>query len=142
MTGYSKKEQLSRSPAGIGMPKHDGPRRFREKASPERWAEIRKAKLGECVVCRWFQTKQQLPSSLHHVVPKSQGGSDCESNCVPVCGDGVTGHHGLLEAHDQPTCQAFAAAIQLFDPAAYSYAIEKLGEYGFLKRYHVRFEAA
>jgi hypothetical protein len=121
------------------MPKHPGQRRFREKASAERWEQIRAAKLGVCLVCRWFGEKQQLPSSLHHVVSKSLGGSDTEANCVSVCGDGVSGHHGALEARDPAVCQAFASALQLWDDAAYSYAVDKLGEDGFLRRHRVRF---
>lgn len=120
--------------------KRQAPRRaMRQKAGRERWQEICAKKLGPCVVCLWLGLPQLLPSSLHHVVSKSLGGSDCESNCVSVCGSGTTGHHGLIEAHDVPTCQAFAAAVQLWDGDAYSYAIQKLGEDGFLRRYKVAF---
>lgn len=139
---FSKEQQLAHAPAGIGMPKHAGQRRFRQKASPQRWAEIRKAKLGPCLVCQWLGVEQILESSLHHCVARSLGGSDCESNCVSVCGDGTTGHHGKLEAHDVETCLAFAAALQQYDDAAYAYAVEKLGEDGFLRRYKVKFAEA
>lgn len=128
------------SPGGIGLAKPKGSRRFREKASPQRWAEIRAKKLGPCYVCVYRGETQELDSSLHHVVAKSLGGSDTEANVAPACGDGTTGHHGLLEAHDPETCRAFAAALQKFDDAAYAYAISKLGEDGFLRRYKVRFE--
>ena len=127
---------------GIGKPKAKGPRRFREKASPERWEQIRLAKLGPCLVCLWRGETQELDSTLHHVVAKSLGGSDTEANCVPVCGDGTTGHHGGLEAHDPEVCRDFAAAVQRWDDAAYAYAISKLGEDGWLRRYHVRFGRA
>lgn len=126
------------SPGGIGRKKPRSPKR----ASPERWEQIRAAKLGPCLVCRWLGVKQELPSTLHHCVAKSLGGSDTEANCAPVCGDGVRGHHGLLEAHDPETCQAFAAALQQWDDQAYSYAVSKLGEDGFCRRYKVRFTDA
>lgn len=126
---YSKADALARGPK----------KRGRQVASRERWEQIRARKLGPCVVCLWIGEVQTLPSSLHHSVSRSLGGSDCESNCVSVCGDGTTGHHGLIEAHDQATCQAFAAAIQVCDEDAYSYAVDKLGEDGFLRRYKVRF---
>lgn len=122
---------------GIGRPKP----KSRQRAGRERWDEIRTRKLAPCLVCRWQGVKQELPSTLHHIVAKSLGGSDTEANVAPVCGDGTRGHHGLLEAHDPVTCQAFAAALQQWDDQAYSYAVEKLGEDRFLRRYHVRFEA-
>lgn len=116
---------------GIGKPK----RKSRKRAGKERWAEIRAKKLGPCVVCAWLDEKQELPSTLHHPVSKSLGGADTESNAVSLCGDGTTGHHGLVEAHDAVTCRAFADAIQNLDGHAYSYAIQHLGEDGFLRRY-------
>ena len=130
-----KPDQLARAGAGK--------KPYRRKvAGRKRWEQIRDAKLGPCVICTWLGVKQELPSSLHHAVPKDRGGADCESNCVPVCGDGTRGHHGRLEAGDPQACQAFAAAIQEYDGDAYSYAVEKLGEDGFLRLYRVRFEAA
>ena len=130
------------TPGGVGRPKTKEARRFRVKASPQRWAEIRDRKLGDCYVCRYLGIEQTRPATLHHVVAKSLGGSDTESNCVPLCGTGTTGHHGLIEARDPDTCQAFAAALQLYDDDAYSYAIEKLGEDGWLRRYAVKFRGA
>ena len=131
-----------RTAGGVGQKKAKRVRRFRVKASPERWEQIRAAKLGPCLVCKLLGVEQLLPSSLHHVVAKSLGGSDTEANCVSVCGDGVRGHHGDLESHVPEVCQVFAAAVQLWDDAAYAYAIDKLGEDGFLRRYHVQFRSA
>lgn len=122
---------------GIGRKKP----KARQRAGRDRWEEIRARKLGDCLVCRWLGVKQTLPSTLHHIVAKSLGGSDTEANVAPVCGDGTVGHHGFLEAHDPATCQAFAAALQQWDDQAYSYAVEKLGEDRFLRRYKVRFES-
>ena len=130
-----KADQLAR--AGKGKKPYR-----RKVAGRKRWEQIRDAKLGPCVVCRWLGQEQKSESTLHHAVPKDRNGADCESNCVSVCGSGTTGHHGELEAGVQATCQAFAAAIQEFDGEAYSYCIDKLGEDGFLRLYKVRFEAA
>lgn len=138
LDGPAKPDPKPETTKKPGRPK----RAMRQRAGRERWEEIRAKKLGPCVVCLYLGLVQPLPSSLHHTVSKSLGGSDCESNCVSVCGDGTTGHHGLIEAHDADTCRAFAAAIQLWDGDAYSYAIHKLGEDGFLRRYKVRFTAA
>lgn len=123
---------------GIGKPK----RKSRKRASAQRWEEIRAKKLGPCLVCQWLGETQQHSSSLHHVVAKSLGGSDCESNVVSLCGDGVQGHHGLVERHDAETCRVFADAIQNLDGHAYSYAVQHLGEDGFARRYIKRWERA
>lgn len=124
---------------GIGRPKPKLPRRFRVVASNSEWEAIREAKIGPCLVCMWLGQEQLLPSSLHHIVPRSQGGDDLKENLVAVCGDGTSGHHGLLEAHDGETSRAFAAALQRYDGAAYAYAIETLGELRYLQRYKVVF---
>lgn len=133
----------AKSAGGVSRKKAAGPRSFREIASRERWREIHAAKHGPCYVC-WYLGRPQLDDrvTLHHVVAKSLGGSDTEANLVPLCGDGTTGCHGLVEAHDQETCQAFAAALQKYDDAAYAYAVGKLGEDGFLRRYKVKFRRA
>ena len=125
----------ARSPGGTGRPKKPSPKR----ASQARWVKIRERKMGACYVCRWLDVRQELPSTLHHVVSKSLGGSDTEGNVVPLCGSGTTGHHGLVEAHHAPTCQALAAAIQAWDDLVYRYAVGKLGEDGWLRRYKVQF---
>lgn len=111
----------------------------RQIAGRKRWEQIRSSKMGPCVVCLWRGETQPLPSSLHHAVPKDRNGADTEANCVPVCGDGTTGHHGDIEAGRASVCQDFAAAIQEYDGEAYSYCIDKLGEDGFLRLYKVRF---
>lgn len=130
------------SPGGIGRPKSKQPRRFRKVASSSDWVRLREAKLAPCLVCLWLGEAQTRLSTLHHVVSKSLGGDDVEENLVSLCGDGTTGHHGLLEDHDPETCRAFAAALQQYDGAAYAYAIEKLGEDGFARRHHVVFTSA
>lgn len=48
--------------------------------------------MRECVICG---STGRL--SIHHVLPRSQGGDDIEANFVCLCGDGVTGCHGDVE---------------------------------------------
>lgn len=136
---FSPDPKPKRSAGGIGRPKGNGPRRFRVVAGASEWDRLHEAKDGPCLVCVWTGAEQLLPSSLHHVVPRSQGGDDCEENLIPLCGDGTKGHHGLVEAHEAHTCRLTAAAVQQYDGAAYAYAIEKLGELRFLRRYCVVF---
>ncbi len=146
----SKEQQLKRAGSGIGLPKsgHKLPegRRFRRTASATERAEIRDRKLGPCIVCLYLATlndtrmRQPYASTLHHVVPRDRGGDDVAENEVSVCGHGTIGHHGALESGDPEICQAFAAALQQYDGEAYAYAIEQLGEDGFLRLYRVKFE--
>ncbi len=66
----------------------------RHKASQADWDDIRlRFEHAACVHCG-------LPyQSLHHILPRSQGGDDFQVNLVPLCGSGTTGCHGLLETH-------------------------------------------
>lgn len=59
--------------------------------NPELYAELH-WEWRECVLClaTW-------PLSLHHVCKHPR--DDVRGNLVMVCGDGVSGCHGLLEAH-------------------------------------------
>lgn len=139
---FSPDPKPAPSRGGIGRPKGNVKQRFRTVATSADWDRMHAAKDGPCLVCLWLGQVQELPSSLHHVVPRSQGGDDVEENLVSVCGSGTTGHHGLLEDHDGVTGRAFAAAVQQFDSAAYAYAIERLGELRFLTRYSVIFTNA
>lgn len=113
----------------------------RKVAGRKRWEQIRDSKLGPCVLCQWQGVQQLLPSSLHHVVPRDRNGADTESNLVSLCGEGTTGCHGRIEARDKAACRDFVDALANLDGDAYSYAIQHLGEYGFLNMYCVRFDA-
>lgn len=69
--------------------------------------------LGSCERCaRWTVL------TLHHRVKRGQGGAWAADNCVLVCGDGVRGCHGWIEANPD------AAAVEGFhcrpweDPAS------------------------
>jgi 5-methylcytosine-specific restriction endonuclease McrA len=69
-------------------------KRFRATAAG--WVDLRARKLlGLCRVC-----EDAKAVSLHHVLPRSQGGDDVAENLVELCGDGTTGCHGLVEARD------------------------------------------
>lgn len=106
----SKERQLSR-----------GERRYTRKvASPKRWQQIIDAKRGPCKVCG-----ATSGVSYHHLIPRSQGGSDSESNVVPLCGSGTTGCHGRIEARDPEA--GMALALSLTD-AEYAYMVEHGGE--------------
>jgi hypothetical protein len=48
-----------------------------------------------CVICEDARSQ-----SAHHIVKRSQGGDDVLANTVGVCGDGVRGCHGRLEARE------------------------------------------
>lgn len=61
---------------------------------------------GRCRIC-----ERNLPLTRHHLVPKSLGGSDVDDNIVPLCGDGVRGCHGLIEARDPIACSTLRAKL-------------------------------
>jgi len=125
---YWKRDQLERSPAGIGLPKPQANKRT--DASPARKAEIRAKKCGECRVCgRAFGL---IPINAHHLIPRSLGGVWTESNIVGLCGSGTTGCHGLVEARDRVACAALRRSLT---DAEYSYIVAKKGE-AFLDRYY------
>lgn len=60
------------------------------------WEVLRSEKLGPCRCCG-----NTYGVSLHHLVPRSQGGDDLPWNLVPLCGSGTSGHHGKVEARDK-----------------------------------------
>lgn len=132
MTGrpYSKAEQLSRSPAGISLPKHRGTHRGRVTASPERWRQIVKAKTGECRCAGLGGCEGRI--ELHHVRSRAQGGSDTESNVAPLC----SFHHARVTRRHPATCKAFLAALT---DAEYALALEA-GEDFFERAYGLSYE--
>lgn len=122
---------------GIGRPKPKSGKR----AAKARREEIRAAKVGPCIVCLYLGVQQELPSSLHHVCAKSIGGYDGEWHEASVCGDGTNGHHGLIEAHDHETCQAFAIALKRYDLETFRQAIAEMGIDRFARRYKIALPA-
>lgn len=74
-----------------------------------------------CVLCG-------NPGSLHHLYPRGQGGDDVESNLVPLCGSGTTGHHGKIENNDVLTRTSLGVYLYLERPDFMFYIQGKLGE--------------
>ena len=68
------------------------------------------------------------PVSLHHVLPRSQGGDDIEANLVFLCGSGTTGCHGKIEANDTPTLVLLGEHLLFERQDILSYIKGKLGE--------------
>lgn len=74
-----------------------------------------------CVLCgNW--------GSLHHIYPRGQGGDDVTANLVGLCGDGVSGHHGLIEGGDVVTRMALGEYISDHRADTVFYVQQKLGE--------------
>lgn len=93
-----------------------GDRRYTRKvASSRRWAQIIAAKGGPCRVCGATVVQ------FHHLIPRSQGGSDTEANIVPLCRD----DHARIEARDKEA--GMALALSLSD-SEYSLMVEHGGE--------------
>jgi len=67
-------------------------------------------------------------ASLHHIYPKGQGGDDVESNLIGLCGDGTSGHHGLIEDGDVVTRISLGAYLFLERPDFMFYIQGKIGE--------------
>ena len=80
------------------------------------------ANLGPCVLCG------DAAQSLHHVLPRSQGGDDVEANYVALDGSGTTGCHGLLENQDLQARMDLGAYLRMNRPDTLSYIRGKLGD--------------
>lgn len=65
--------------------------------------------------------------SLHHVYPRGQGGDDVSENLVGLCGDGVRGHHGLIESGDVTTRMELGDYLYASRPDTVLYLRYKLG---------------
>jgi hypothetical protein len=116
---FPKEQQIAR-----------GERRYTRKvASPKRWAQIIDAKGGPCRIPGCGETIVDF----HHLVARAVGGSDCESNIVPLC----RLHHHLVTCRDKQACAQLRAALT---DAEYAYAVETLGESRFEDRYPVEWK--
>jgi hypothetical protein len=69
----------------------------RKRATRSEWVDVREAVTqrdgAACLLCGGSQDL-----TIHHVVPRSQGGDDIPANSVWLCGSGTTGCHGAIEA--------------------------------------------
>jgi 5-methylcytosine-specific restriction endonuclease McrA len=100
----------------------------RVRASKARWEQIAEKKQGPCRVCQG-----RPPNQLHHLVPRSQGGSDTEANIVPLCAD----CHRRVTGYDRAACALLRVSLTDLE---YAYATETLGEGRFEARYPVAYE--
>ncbi len=103
-------------------------RTSRKVAGRARWAEIAAKKQGDCRCCG-----HRPPNELHHLIARSQGGSDTESNIVPLC----RLCHGRVENRDEPECSQLALSLTDFE---YAYVITTYGEAFFERRLGVKYE--
>ncbi len=100
------------------------PRRVRD---PELLRVLHIEWRGDCVLegmpgvgkCR------QHRFGLHHVHNKPR--DDVRENLVMLCGDGTTGHHGLVTAHYHVVCRALAHHLLVDRLDTIEYLGQKLG---------------
>ncbi len=109
---FSKETQLAR-----GERRHT-----RQVASKRRWAVIAASKQGPCRCCLVAP-----PNELHHLIARSQGGSDTEANIVPLCLD----CHAKIEARHRDAGHILACSLSDLE---YAYVVEKYGEAFFERR--------
>lgn len=77
---------------------------------------------GECAIAdtrcvEWF--------SLHHIHRHPR--DDVQPNLAMLCGDGVAGHHGAIEAHHLQACRDFARYLLTERLDTIEYLGQKLG---------------
>ena len=77
---------------------------------------------GECALADGTCVKW---TSLHHIHKHPR--SDIRANLVMLCGDGTSGHHGRIEAHDEVTSKRLARYLLRHRPDTIVYLYEKLG---------------
>jgi len=98
-------------------------------SDPKREARIRDPALmrqahwsfDECVICG------SINISIHHILPRSQGGDDVWENLAALCGDGTTGCHGGVEAGLDSACRALGLYVLRERPDTVAYLDERLG---------------
>lgn len=77
--------------------------------------------------------------SLHHIHRHPR--DDVEGNLVMLCGDGVRGCHGRVEAHDPVVMRLLGEHIANHRPDVVEYLFDKLGQSSaqewFFRQHHV-----
>jgi 5-methylcytosine-specific restriction endonuclease McrA len=118
---YPKSEQVKRGKER---------RTFRTVANRQEWARIVAEKRGPCRICGTLSGIFEF----HHILPRSQGGSDCASNVVCLC----------RECHSDVTHRKQAAldtlAAKLTDDE-YAYIVQVRGEGGLERLFGIRYAA-
>lgn len=64
--------------------------------------------------------------SRHHVLRRRHGGDDFRANIVILCGDGIRGCHGKVEAYDWPTRVKLRQYLERHRPETIRYWIKRL----------------
>jgi hypothetical protein len=72
-----------------------------------------------CVLCG-------KPGSLHHIAKHPR--HDVPENLAGLCGDGVSGHHGLIESGDLDTRRLFGEYLAEQRPDTIFWVQETMGE--------------
>jgi hypothetical protein len=94
----------------------DGPRiKDPELLRQAHWA------FDECVICG------KIDISIHHVLPRGQGGDDVWENLVPLCGSGTHGCHGGVEGGLDSVCRALGLHLLQERPDTIDYLQQRLG---------------
>lgn len=79
-----------------------------------------------CALCNFLGTEPLSHRlSLHHILKRHR--EDVEAALIMLCGDGVAGHHGLVEHHDLETCRELARYLRVMRPDTFAYLTDKLG---------------
>jgi 5-methylcytosine-specific restriction endonuclease McrA len=65
--------------------------------------------------------------SIHHILPRSQGGDDVKENLIALCGDGVSGDHGDVEHRRGDARRALGLLILSERKDTLGYLAEKFG---------------
>lgn len=98
------------------------PKRGPRVKDPELLAQLHVEWRGECAIadetCVYW-------TSIHHVHRHPR--DDVRPNLTPLCGDGVRGHHGRIEAHEPTACEALYGVLTTARPDTMEYLAEKLG---------------
>ena len=75
----------------------------------------------ECVICGGIDI------SIHHILPRGQGGDDVWENLVPLCGSGTTGCHGGVEGGLDSVTHALGRYVLAERPDTIKYLRKRLG---------------
>jgi HNH endonuclease len=75
----------------------------------------------ECVICGGIDI------SIHHILPRGQGGDDVWENLAPLCGSGTHGCHGGVEAGLDSASRALGLYVLRERQDTVDYLIARLG---------------
>lgn len=90
----------------------------------------------ECVLCLWTHGLG-FPLSLHHVCKHPR--DDVRENLVMLCGDGVRGCHGRIEANDREALQKLGRYLRRERPDVLLHLEWRMGRSGAREWFDQRF---